>query len=176
MNKQELDLAAAVRTISDFPSPGIQFKDITPILGNPKLLRRAIDELVEPLIGEGITKVIGIESRGFILGSGIAHALGAGFVPVRKEGKLPYRTVREEYELEYGTDVIEMHEDAIGPGDVVLIHDDVIATGGTASACARLISRSGGELRAFSFLVELAFLKGRDRLPPGVDTYSVLKF
>ncbi len=176
MNKQELDLKGAVRTIEDFPSPGIQFKDITPILGNPKLLRRAVDELVEPLVGEGITKVVGIESRGFILGSGVAHALGAGFVPVRKEGKLPYRTVREEYELEYGTDVIEMHEDAITPGDVVLIHDDVIATGGTASACARLVTRCGGELKAFSFLVELTFLKGRERLPSGIDAYSVLKF
>ncbi|MDX1430500.1 MAG: adenine phosphoribosyltransferase, partial [Rhodothermales bacterium] len=126
--------------------------------------------------GEGITKVIGIESRGFILGSGVAHALGAGFVPVRKEGKLPYRTVREEYALEYGTDVIEMHGDAVDGGDIVLIHDDVIATGGTAAACARLIERCGGRLKAFSFLVELTFLNGRDRLPPGIDVHAVIKF
>ena len=175
MSNQEFDLEGAVRTIRDFPSQGIQFKDITPILSNPKLLRRAIDELVEPLVGEGVTKVIGIESRGFILGSGIAHALGAGFVPVRKKGKLPYTTVREEYALEYGTDVIEMHEDAISAVDVVVIHDDVIATGGTASACARLVERCGAQVRAFSFLVELKALNGRAILPEGVDAHSVLK-
>lgn len=175
MNKQIADLEDAIRTVPDFPSPGIHFKDITPILGNAKLLRRAIDELVEPLVGEGVTKVIGIESRGFILGSGIAHALGAGFVPVRKQGKLPHRTVREEYTLEYGTDAIEMHEDSVSDTDVVVIHDDVIATGGTAAACARLVRRCGGRVRAFSFLVELVALEGRSRLPSGIEAFSVLK-
>lgn len=169
-------LAAAVRTISDFPEPGIQFKDITPILSDPKLLRQAVDMLVEPLVGEGVTKVVGIESRGFILGSSIAHALGAGFVPVRKKGKLPHRTVVETYELEYGVDTIEMHEDAIHESDVVIIHDDVIATGGTAAACHRLVERCGGHTRAFSFLIELSFLNGKKKLPEGVDMHAVLRY
>ncbi len=167
-------LEQAVRTIPDFPKPGIQFKDITPILGDPVLLCQAVEALGAPYLDDGITKVIGIEARGFILGAMLAQFLGAGFVPVRKRGKLPYETVAVEYELEYGTDVIEMHVDAIEPTDRVLIHDDVIATGGTASACYRLASGSGAEVVGYAFLMELTFLQGRRVLKDGLRVHSVL--
>ncbi len=164
----------AVRTVLDFPKPGIQFKDITPLLSDPALLRRSITALAAPFESDGVTKVIGIEARGFILGAMLAHQLGAGFVPVRKHGKLPYTTVAEEYALEYGTDRIEMHVDAVRPGDRVLIHDDVIATGGTAAACYRLATHSGAEVVGFAFLLELTFLNGRDALPDHVPIHAVL--
>lgn len=154
-------LASAIRTVPDFPKPGIQFKDITPILADPELLRRTVDALVEPYFDQGITKVLGIESRGFILGAMLAERLGAGFVPVRKKGKLPAATLSEAYDLEYGSATIEIHADAVAAGEKVLIHDDVIATGGTAAATARLVKRMGGRLAGFSFLLELDFLKGR---------------
>ncbi|MEM6337289.1 MAG: adenine phosphoribosyltransferase [Bacteroidota bacterium] len=167
-------LAAAVRTIPDFPSPGIQFKDITPILADPALLQRSVEALVKPYFDQGITKVIGIESRGFIFGAMMAERLRAGFVPVRKAGKLPAETIAESYDLEYGSATIELHVDAIQPGEKVLIHDDVIATGGTAEAAARLVERSSGTVAGFSFLVELSFLDGRSRLAERVE--SVLTY
>lgn len=169
-------LYAAVRTIPDFPEPGIQFKDITPILSDQNLLRMAVDGLANPWRDRGITKVIGIESRGFILGAMLADELDAGFIPVRKEGKLPFTTIRESYELEYGKDTIEMHIDALSESDRVLIHDDVIATGGTAAATHRLVSFSGAETAGFSFLVELSFLDGRSRLPADVLFDALLTY
>lgn len=169
-------LVRAVRTIADFPKPGIQFKDITPILADPELLALAVAQLAEPYRDQDVTKVVGIESRGFILGALLAQALGAGFVPVRKAGKLPFTTRREEYALEYGTDAVEMHVDAIAPHDRVLIHDDVIATGGTAAATHRLAAAAGGEVVGFSFLVELAFLGGRQHLPHDVPVDVALIF
>ncbi len=167
-------LEKAVRTIPDFPKPGIQFKDITPILGDPVLLNKVVDVLAAPFKEDGVTKVVGIEARGFILGAMLAQRLGAGFVPVRKRGKLPYETVSVEYELEYGTDVIEMHIDGVGPEDRVLIHDDVIATGGTAAACYDLTRHSGADVVGYAFLMELGFLQGRAVLEDGVRIHSVL--
>jgi adenine phosphoribosyltransferase len=169
-------LHGAVRTIENFPEPGIQFKDITPILADPELLRFAVNALSDPFRSLGISRVIGIEARGFILGAMIADELGAGFVPVRKRGKLPFRTVRESYDLEYGSDVIEMHEDAIPAGERVLIHDDVIATGGTANATRRLVERSGGIIQGFSFLIEIDALNGRFGLGPDYPVVSILHF
>ena len=131
-------LTSTIRTVPDFPKPGIQFKDITPVLADARLLRFAVDELAREWKDKGITKVIGIESRGFILGAMLADELDAGFIPVRKQGKLPFTTIRETYDLEYGSDTIEMHIDAVGPKDRVLIHDDVIATGGTARCHASI--------------------------------------
>lgn len=169
-----LDLYQYLRTIPDFPQPGILFKDITPILADPTLLREALAALVNPFIDTGITKVIGIESRGFILGAMLADELGAGFVPVRKQGKLPYKTHRVEYELEYGTDCIEMHIDALNSSDKVLIHDDVIATGGTAAAAFRLADQSGAEVVGFAFLIEIDVLQGRAALGTEQHVHSVL--
>ncbi|MDX1547081.1 MAG: adenine phosphoribosyltransferase [Rhodothermales bacterium] len=167
-------LEHAIRTVPDFPKPGIQFKDITPILADPALLRKAVEALAAPFLDDGITKVAGIEARGFILGAMLAQRLGAGFVPVRKHGKLPFSTLAEEYELEYGTDRIEMHTDALGAGDRVLIHDDVIATGGTAAACHRLVRQAGAEVVGYAFLLELNFLRGRTALAEGVAVHSVI--
>lgn len=169
-------LRAAIRNIPDFPSPGIQFKDITPILSDRALLSDAIEALSEPYLDAGVTKVVGIEARGFILGCPLARRLEAGFVPIRKKGKLPFETHTEEYSLEYGTDCVEMHVDAVQVGDRVLIHDDVIATGGTAAATWRLIQEAGAEVIGFSFLVELGFLAGRDHLMDGMPIHSVLHF
>lgn len=167
-------LAQAIRNVADFPTPGIQFKDITPILADPALLNVAVDALAAPYLGKGITKVVAIEARGFILGSILATRLGAGFIPVRKKGKLPYTTVKAEYALEYGTDTIEMHADAIGPEDKVLIHDDVIATGGTASAAYEIVSGAGARVAGYAFLIELGFLNGRSKLAPSVPVHCVL--
>lgn len=169
-------LHAAVRNIPDFPSPGIQFKDITPILSDPTLLRTAVEALAEPYLDAGVTKVIGIEARGFILGCSLARRLDAGFVPIRKKGKLPYRTHTRNYDLEYGTDCVEMHVDAVSAGERVLIHDDVIATGGTAAASWQLLQEAGADVLGFSFLVELGFLSGRHLLAGGAPIYSVLHF
>ena len=170
------DLDRAVRTIPDFPKPGIQFKDITPILSDGALLHRAVLALAAPYEESGVTKVIGIEARGFLLGPMLAHHLGAGFVPVRKRGKLPYETVRAAYELEYGVDEVEMHVDALGPDDRVLIHDDVIATGGTAEAAQRLARETGSAVTGYAFLIELAFLDGRRRLGTEVPVHAVLTY
>lgn len=169
-------IRAAVRTIPDFPTPGIQFKDITPILKDARLLADAIDALAAPFVDFGITKVAAIEARGFILGTSLAHRLEAGFIPIRKKGKLPYETHVAEYELEYGTDSVEMHVDAVDESDLVLIHDDVIATGGTASATGRLIRDARARVVGFSFLVELSYLSGREALDGDAAIHSVLTF
>lgn len=169
------DLAALVRTIPDFPEPGIRFKDFTPLLADVDARQQATRQLLEPFREHDVTKVIGIESRGFILGSEMATVLEAGFVPIRKAGKLPAATHAEEYELEYGTDVLEMHRDSLEEHDRVLIHDDVLATGGTLAAACRLVARSGAELVGCSVLIELTALGGREALPPDVELHAVLQ-
>lgn len=168
------ELTAAVRNVPDFPGPGILFKDISPLLGDARLLTIALDELVRPIRDIHIDKVLGIESRGFILGAMIAERLHAGFVPVRKAGKLPAQTISESYDLEYGSATVEMHADAIRPGDRVLVHDDVIATGGTAAATGKLARRVAADVVGYSFLVELEALNGRAQLD-GWPVHSVLQ-
>lgn len=157
-------LAAAIRDIPDFPKPGILFKDITPILGDPTLFREAVEIFVARHAGKGLGKVAAIDARGFIFGGAIAQRLGAGFVPIRKKGKLPFRTHDESYDLEYGSNTICVHVDAFRPGEKVLILDDLLATGGTAAAAARLVQRAGGRIAEIDFLIELTFLKGREKL------------
>jgi adenine phosphoribosyltransferase len=142
-----MELKDAIRTIPDFPKPGIMFRDVTTLMGNPRAFRQAVDELVQPYAGAKIDKVAGIEARGFILGGAVAHQLSAGFVPLRKKGKLPHNVITESYELEYGVDAMEMHTDAIAPGDRVLLVDDLIATGGTAMAAIKLLRKGGREDR-----------------------------
>lgn len=159
-----MSLKTYVREIADFPKPGISFKDITPILSNPKVSDEFLKQLIAPLADLQINKVLGIESRGFFFGTRIAAELGVGFIPVRKKGKLPYKTFSASYELEYGSDVLEMHIDAIQKGDKVVIHDDVLATGGTAKAVSELVLQAGGEIVQFNFLMELAFLNGREKM------------
>lgn len=153
-----------IREINDFPKKGIKFKDITTLLQNPDGLKVCLNELLTLLGDQKIDKVVGIESRGYFYGSLLAHHLNAGFVPVRKPGKLPYKTISEEYDLEYGTDTVEIHIDAIQKGERVLIHDDVLATGGTAEAVCKLVERLGGEIVQCNFIMELPFLKGREKL------------
>lgn len=157
-------IRAAIRAIPDFPKPGILFRDITPLLADPVLLDKAIDALVEPFREAGIDKVVGMESRGFIVGVPAALKLGAGFVPVRKPGKLPAATRSVSYALEYGEDTLEIHEDGIAPGERVLVVDDLLATGGTAAATLQLVRELGGEIAGLSFLVELEALQGRAKL------------
>jgi adenine phosphoribosyltransferase len=157
-------LKAAIRDVPDFPKPGILFKDITTLLQDPVLLRRSIDMLAVVCGDLRVDKVVAIESRGFILGGALAYHLGVGFVPVRKPGKLPWRVRKASYALEYGTDTLEMHEDAVSPAERVLIVDDVIATGGTAEAVGHLCAELGARVSGYLFLVELGFLKGRERL------------
>jgi adenine phosphoribosyltransferase len=157
---------ARIRDVPDFPKPGIVFKDITPVLADPVLFRRVIDTLAERWKGERIDKVVGIESRGFLFAAPLAYALGAGLTIARKPGKLPWNVIRETYALEYGENALELHVDAVGTGERVLVVDDVLATGGTADAVGRLVARQGAELVAFAFLVELTFLHGARRLGP----------
>lgn len=158
------DVRAAIRDIRDFPKPGVLFKDITPVLSNSALFMRVTESLAEAAAGLQVTHVVAIESRGFLFGAPVAQHLGVPLVPVRKPGKLPHRRVREEYALEYGTDALEMHEDALGIGARVLIVDDVLATGGTAAATRRLVEKVGGIVVAFSFVIDLTFLHGRQLL------------
>jgi adenine phosphoribosyltransferase len=165
----EAALRLLVRDVADFPSAGILFRDVTPILSDPAALRSSIDALAAPWAAADVTKVAAIESRGFLFGVGVAERLGIGFVPIRKPGKLPWKTVREEYSLEYGTDAVEMHVDAVGASDRVLVIDDVLATGGTAAAAARLVLATGASVAGFGFLVELGFLPGRARLSVDSD-------
>jgi adenine phosphoribosyltransferase len=168
-------LKAAIRDVPDFPKKGIVFKDITTLLKDPALLRRTVD-LMTVLCGDRpVDKVVAIESRGFILGGVLATRLGAGFVPVRKPGKLPAKTLRASYALEYGTDTLEIHEDALDEGERVLIVDDVIATGGTAHAVGELVDRLGAKVVAFAFLVELRFLNGREKLA-GREVLSLIRY
>jgi adenine phosphoribosyltransferase len=154
----------ALRPIPDHPRPGVLFQDITPVLADAQLLRAAVDAMADPFRQSGVTKVAGIEARGFVFGAGVALALGVGFAPLRKTGKLPWRRISERYALEYGTDAIEAHHDAFGGGDRVLVVDDVLATGGTAAAAGRLVTGLGAELVGWSFLLEIPTLGGRARL------------
>ena len=159
-------IEAKIRNIPDFPKPGIQFKDITPLVKDPATLRLCVHQLLYPFLGERLTAVVGMEARGFIFGSLVAWELGVGFVPLRKPGKLPYEVQAARYDLEYGTTALEVHVDALGPGDRVLLIDDLIATGGTAAASCRLIEGLGAELAGCAFVVELDELQGRARLMP----------
>ena len=160
----EYDLKATVRSIPDYPKPGIMFRDITTLLGDARAFRRAVDELVQPWAGSKIDKIAGIEARGFILGGALAHQVSAGFVPIRKRGKLPHTTVRIAYSLEYGVDEMEMHADAIHPGERVILIDDLIATGGTAEGAVKLLRRMGADVLAACFIIDLPDLGGADRL------------
>jgi len=169
------DLKAMIREVQDFPKPGINFYDITTLLQNPAGLKKTLDALSAEYAGAKIDTVVGIEARGFFFAPAVAYALGAGFVPVRKPGKLPYKTRQMEYSLEYGTDKLEIHEDAIQPGERVLIIDDVLATGGTAKAVADLVQQAGGVLHGLSFVIELDFLNGRSRLQ-GNNIFSLLHY
>ena len=159
-----MDLKNVIRTIPDYPKPGIMFRDITTLLTDARGFRRAVDELVQPLAGAKIDKVAGIEARGFILGGAIAHQLSVGFVPIRKKGKLPYKTISEEYQLEYGVDEVEIHVDAVEQGERILLVDDLIATGGTAIAAIKLLERAGAEVALCSFVVDLPDLGGAEKL------------
>jgi len=166
MEKEIAEIREAIRDIPDFPKPGIVFKDITPLLGNGGLFRQTIDLLADRYRSQSIDMVLGIESRGFIIGAALAYRLGAGFCIVRKPGKLPYETHRATYDLEYGSDTLEVHRDGLKPNARVLIVDDLMATGGTASAAAELVPKLGGKVVECAFVIELAFLKGREKLKP----------
>ena len=164
MVSQAVALADFIRDIPDFPRPGVVFKDITPLLADPVAFRGAVDGLAEPFAGAGIDKVVGIEARGFLFAAPVAYRFAGGFVPVRKAGKLPWQIEQQEYELEYGTDLLEIHRDGVAPGERVLIIDDVLATGGTAAATARLVERLGATVAGFAFVIELEFLAGRTKI------------
>ena len=166
-----------IRTIPDYPEPGVMFRDITTLLRDARGFRKAVDELVQPYAGARIDKVAGVEARGFILGGAVAHQLSVGFVPVRKKGKLPWETIGLDYDLEYGTDRLEVHVDAVSEGDAILLVDDLIATGGTAEAAVRLIMEAGGTVVGSAFVVELADLGGRKRIEAlGIEVRSLCTF
>jgi adenine phosphoribosyltransferase len=169
------NLKSLIREVPDFPKPGILFYDITTLLKEPSGLKATIDAFREHYKAGGVDAVLGIEARGFIFAPAVAYALGVGFVPVRKPKKLPAETVREEYQLEYGSDALEIHKDAIKPGQRVLIVDDLLATGGTAAAVARLVEKLGGKVAGLGFVVELDFLHGRDKLS-GYDLFTLLHY
>lgn len=175
-NTNTLTLKNAIRNVPDFPKKGIQFKDITTLISQPVLFNQLLDLLVNYYSNKGITQVCGIESRGFIFGGALASRLGAGFIPIRKPGKLPYKRLSESYELEYGTDSIEIHQDALSANDVVLIHDDLLATGGTAMAAYNLVKHFGVKACYLNFIIELDFLKGRDKLPADIDLNTIIHF
>jgi adenine phosphoribosyltransferase len=170
-----MDLEKMIRDVPDFPKEGIIFKDITTLIKDPQAFKEAVDILADHYADQRIDLVAAVEARGYVFGAPIAYKLGAGFILVRKAGKLPAETLREEYELEYGTDAVEMHKDAIQPGQRVLIVDDLIATGGSAVATARLVERLGGEVVGIAFLVELTFLHGVEELK-GYDVYTVIQY
>lgn len=170
-----MDLKELIRSIPDFPKKGIMFRDITTLLNHPEGFNFALEELYNYAKDKNITKVVGIESRGFILGGALAIKLGAGFVPIRKPGKLPAATISESYFLEYGTDSIEIHKDAINPGDRVLLHDDLLATGGTMQAACKLVEKLGAEIVQISFLIDLTFLGGGLKLS-SYDVKSLIKY
>ena len=172
-----MNLRDSIRTIPDYPKPGIMFRDITTLLGDARAFRRAVDELVQPFAGLKIAKVAGIEARGFILGGAVAHQLSAGFVPLRKKGKLPHQTIAVEYALEYGVDAMEMHHDAVVAGEQVVLVDDLIATGGTAEAAIKLLRQGGAEVVAACFVVDLPELGGADRIKAlGVPVSTLVAF
>lgn len=172
-----MTLADAIRTIPDYPKPGILFRDITTLLGDARAFRRAVDELVQPFAGTKIDKVAGVEARGFILGGAVAHQLSAGFAPVRKKGKLPAETLRQTYALEYGEDEVEIHVDAFRPGDSVLLVDDLIATGGTAEAAIKLIRRAGAQVVGAAFVIDLPDLGGAAKIEAmGVPAKALVSF
>ena len=168
-------LKDVIRNIPDFPKKGIVFRDITPLLADPAALSQAVDGLAEPFRNSRVDVVVGAEARGFIFGPAVAYRLGVGFVPVRKPGKLPYETLSESYDLEYGTDTLEIHKDGIRPGQRVLMVDDLLATGGTMAACCRLVESLGGEIVGCAFVVELSFLTGRDKLG-GYEVVSLVDY
>lgn len=172
----DFDFKSLIRDIPDFPESGVVFKDITPVLADAGALTAAVDGLAGPYENSGVTRVAGIEARGFIFGVPVARRLGVGFVPIRKPGKLPYDVRREEYTLEYGTDLLEIHTDALVPGDRVLIIDDVLATGGTAAAAVRLIRRFDADVTGVAVLIELTFLKGRQLVPDGVPLTTLVTY
>jgi len=174
MTKAERVIRSLIRDVPDFPKPGIVFKDITPVVGSPQGLRAAVAALAARCRARRPTKVVGVEARGFIFGAALAHKLGVGFVPVRKPGKLPWQAIRETYALEYGTDALEMHVDALGKTDRVVVVDDLLATGGTAAATVRLARRAGAKVLEVDFVVELSFLHGRRKLR-GVPVFSIIK-
>jgi adenine phosphoribosyltransferase len=169
------DLRAAVRDVPDFPKPGILFKDITPVLQNPVLFKYAMDLFEEKIKGLGVTKIAAVDARGFFFGGVLSERLGVGLVPIRKAGKLPYRTYAVSYDLEYGSATLAIHQDAFAPGDRVVLVDDLLATGGTAVASAELIQKAGGEVVQILFLIELAFLGGRAKLA-GFDVYAPIVY
>ncbi|MDO1582322.1 adenine phosphoribosyltransferase [Rhizobium oryzicola] len=170
-------LAGAIRAIPDYPKPGIIFRDITTLLGNPEAFRVAVDELVRPYADLAVDQIAGIEARGFILGGALAHQLSSGFVPIRKKGKLPHQTVRMAYSLEYGTDEMEMHVDAVKPGDKVILCDDLIATGGTAEGAVKLLRQLGAEVVSACFVIDLPELGGRKKLESlGVEVRTLVAF
>jgi adenine phosphoribosyltransferase len=172
-----LDLSAHIRSIPDYPKPGILFRDITTLLADARAFRRAVDELVQPFAGRRIAKVAGIEARGFILGGAVAHQLSAGFLPVRKKGKLPAETLRQTYALEYGTDEVEIHADAVAPGETVLLIDDLIATGGTAEAAITLLRRANADVVGAAFVIDLPDLGGSKRIEAmNVPVQSLVSF
>lgn len=172
-----MPLRAAIRTIPDYPKKGILFRDITTLLGDAKAFRKAVDELVQPWAGAKIEKVAGMEARGFILGGAVAHQLSAGFIPIRKKGKLPHKTVSVAYELEYGTDEMEMHVDAVTPGEKVILVDDLIATGGTATGAIRLLQKMGADVVAACFVIDLPDLGGAKKIEAlGVPVRSLVAF
>src|SRR5215216_5885937 len=160
-----MDLKQHIRSVPDFPKTGILFYDITTLLRDPQGFKMTIDLLSTPYVGQGIDSVVGIESRGFILGAAVAERIGAGFIPIRKPGKLPAKAIKETYDLEYGKDALEIHEDAVETGQKILVVDDVLATGGTAAAAAQLVRKLDGDLVGMAFLIELLFLDGKSKLP-----------
>jgi adenine phosphoribosyltransferase len=176
-NDLDLDLRDAIRSIPDYPKPGIMFRDITTLLGNARAFRRAVDELVQPWAGMKIDKVAGIEARGFILGGAVAHQVSAGFVPIRKKGKLPHKRVSVAYALEYGQDMIEMHADALVAGERVVLVDDLIATGGTAEGATKLLRQMGADIVAAVFVIDLPELGGRKKLEAlGVTVRTLIEY
>ncbi len=170
-----MDLKEYIRDVEDFPKPGVGFKDITPLLDSKDALKESLKRFLKFIEDKKINKVVAMESRGFFFGPLIAYEIGAGFIPVRKPGKLPFKTYKQEYALEYGTDVLEMHIDAINKGDKVLIHDDVLATGGTAEAVVKLVEKAGGEVVQLNFLIDLTFLNGKSKLE-GYDVKSLIEY
>jgi adenine phosphoribosyltransferase len=173
----EFDLRASIRTIPDYPKPGIMFRDITTLLGDARAFRRAVDELVQPWAGSKIDKVAGMEARGFILGGAVAHQVSAGFIPIRKKGKLPHKRVSIAYSLEYGLDEMEMHEDAVTKGEKVIVVDDLVATGGTAEGAVKLLKQQGADVLAACFIIDLPELGGADKIRAlGVPVRTLIAF